>query len=103
MSFGEKIREYFNKKGMTNREISQTMEGYSESLISRYLNSDNLSATFLEKLVKYFPDIDFNYLLKEDAYLTNEELEKQKNAKESVELLNEISDKLAKLKEKMPQ
>lgn len=57
MGFSDKAKEYFyNDLGLDNREISKRMDNYSESLISRYLNQDKISATFILKIKKYFPD-----------------------------------------------
>lgn len=57
MGFSDKAKAYFyNELGLDNRGISKRMDNYSESLISRYLNQDKISATFVLKIKKYFPD-----------------------------------------------
>ncbi|UPT71908.1 MAG: hypothetical protein M0D53_06295 [Flavobacterium sp. JAD_PAG50586_2] len=57
MGFSDKAKAYFyNDLGLDNRGISKRMDNYSESLISRYLNQDKISATFILKIKKYFPE-----------------------------------------------
>ena len=67
MGFSLKIKAYFENKDLNNRDVSKIMDGYSEQMISNYINSDNWKDNFIKKLVKFFPDIDLNTLLKEDA------------------------------------
>lgn len=69
MSFNKKVREYFKSQGLTNRDVSAKMDGYSETMISKVLNKDDLSTAFLEKMLKYFPELDYNYLLKDEEVL----------------------------------
>ena len=75
MSFNKKVKEYFKSQGLSNRQVSEIMEGYSETMISKVLNKDDLSTAFLEKMLKYFPQLDYNYFLKEEEVLfqVNEE------------------------------
>jgi hypothetical protein len=96
MGFSEKIKAYFKEKGLTNRDVSKIMDGYNEQLIGRYVNSDEISKTFIKKLVKYFPDIDIDYLIKPDVDQVNEEREVYR--KKSVILVEEIEGKLNELK-----
>nr|WP_317631815.1 hypothetical protein [uncultured Flavobacterium sp.] len=102
MGFSEKIQQEFAHRGLTNRDVSKIMDNYNETLISRYINSDNLSIGFIEKLIKYFPDMDLNYLLKDDC--TEHPLSKvhEKNAKilQEIEL---IEENLEKIKKKLSQ
>lgn len=57
MGFSDKAKAYFyNELGLDNRGVSKRMDNYSESLISRYLNQDKISATFILKIRKYFPE-----------------------------------------------
>jgi hypothetical protein len=59
MGFSNKAKAYFyNELGLDNRDISKKMDNYSESLISRYLNQDKISASFILKIKKYFPEAD---------------------------------------------
>jgi hypothetical protein len=97
MGFSKKIKAYFTEKGLTNRDVSRKMEGYSESLISRHMNSDVISKTFIDNIAKYFPDIDMNYMLR-----TDEELEvlndiKAENRSRNLILIEEIRIRLDEL------
>lgn len=67
MGFSEKAKRYFNEElKLTNRDIAKIMDDYNEILVGRYLNSDEISGTFLKKIQKYFPDADINYLISDD-------------------------------------
>lgn len=98
MGFSKKIKAYFDGKGLSNRDVSAIMDGYSESLISRYNNTDDISKAYIERLKKYFPDIDLNYLLKddEDPYVVEEPGEDYK--RKNLVLIEEIEQRLAQLK-----
>ena len=57
MGFSTKAKQYFHQElKLDNRGISKRMNNYSETLISRYFKSDKVSATFVLKIKKYFPD-----------------------------------------------
>jgi hypothetical protein len=59
MGFSEKAKRYFyDELKLDNRAVAKKMGNYSESLVSRYLNSDKISATFILKIRKYFPEAD---------------------------------------------
>ena len=67
MGFSSKIKAYFKNKDLNNRDVSKLMDGYSEQMISNYINNDEWKDNFIKRLIKYFPDIDLNSLLKEDV------------------------------------
>lgn len=98
MGFSKKIKAYFEEKRLSNREVSKIMDNYSESLISRYVNSDEISSKFIGLLVKYFPDIDMNALLKEDDELQIVADVKEDYKTKSILALEEIEAKLEDLK-----
>ncbi len=105
MGFSKKIDEYFKNKGLNNREIGKIMDGYNEQLVGRYRNSDEISKTFIKKIAKYFPDANIDYLIKEDE----EDLLSILNepnaiySSEPTQLIEEIEDRLHKLKEILAQ
>jgi hypothetical protein len=73
MGFSDKAKIYFyNELGLDNRGISKRMDNYSESLISRYLNQDKISATFILKIKKYFPEADVDKWISEGMDKANE-------------------------------
>lgn len=96
MTFKERIKKYFKDRGMTNRDVCLAMNNYSEQLYSRQIAAAELSGALLVSLIKYFPDIDLNYLLKEDSHVLNDAPEKYKLRGE--ELIEEIEEKLTELK-----
>jgi hypothetical protein len=96
MGFSQKIKAYFSERGLSNRDVSKIMDGYSEHLIGRYANSDEISATFIKKLKKYFPDIDIDYFISDDTNQVNEQ--KEVYRKKSEILIEEIESKLKELK-----
>ena len=66
MGFSAKAKEYFYKElNLQNRDIAKAMDNYSESLVSRYLNQDKISATFILKIKKHFPDSPVNEWMEE--------------------------------------
>jgi len=72
MGFSAKAKAYFyNELGLDNREIARIMDNYNESLVSRYLNQDKISATFILKIKKYFPEADVDNWA--DSHDVNEE------------------------------
>jgi hypothetical protein len=96
MTFKERIRKYFKDKGMTNRDVCLAMGNYSEQLYSRQISAPELSGALLVSLIKYFPDIDLNYLLKEEENILEENSSKYKLRGE--ELIEEIEERLIELK-----
>lgn len=100
MGFSEKAKHYFYEQlGMNNRQIAKQMDNYNEVLVSRYLNDDKISPTFINKIKKYFPQADLAALLSdEDSSLmvANEAGSKYKTR--SLELVEEIEERLSELK-----
>lgn len=111
MGFSQKIKAFFEEKGLNNRQVSQIMGGYSESLISRYTNSDKIFMSFLNKLVKYFPEIDINYMIKDDEAEEEESaivpaVASEPNGKygdENRRLIKEIQERLDSLSRNLSQ
>jgi hypothetical protein len=99
MGFSKKAKHFFYiEKGLNNKEISEKMDGYSPSMISRYLNTDVISHTFIQKIIKYFPEADIKHLIQEEEQenMVLEPTESYANAKQ---IISEIEDRLQKLKE----
>jgi plasmid maintenance system antidote protein VapI len=94
MTFNEKVEEFFDKKGLSNREVARMMD-YPEQLISRHMHSEKLSITWIQKLLDAFPEIDMNYLLK-DENLLNKPREEYK--KRRTVIIDEIEERLVELK-----
>lgn len=103
MTATEKIKAYFKERKMSNRDISKAMNGYSESMISRYLNADVLSKTFIENINKYFPEIDLNYVLKDDEELNLAKETKEEYKAQNKILIEEIEERLRQLAKNLSQ
>ena len=59
-----RLKEYLKLQGYKNKELA-VMLGYSEDMISRYLNGINtINMKFLHKVIQKFPNIDLNYIFK---------------------------------------
>ena len=104
MEFSEKVRKYFKDRKLSNRDVSKIMEGYSEQQISRFLNGGKFSKIFMEKLLKHFPELDMNYLIKnEDEAGRIVEEKKIEYVSKNIQLIQEIEDRLKELKENLAQ
>lgn len=66
-TFNEKLAEYIKQKGLTKKEFSELIGQDSQSIL--YFTSISKPRTpthiFLMRWVKYDPDIDLNYFLKD--------------------------------------
>lgn len=108
MGFPEKLKEFFASKGLKKkRDIAKAIHTH-EQVFGRWMKSDDLSVTFIERLTETFPDIDLNYLLKNnktegDASSINEPSEKYLKLTEEGKLIDEIEVKLDKLREILAQ
>jgi len=58
-----RIRKYLSINNMNKRDLANKI-GVKESLLSRWLKDDKITASFLYKLVELWPDVDLNYLVK---------------------------------------
>lgn len=102
MGFSARIKKFFYEDlGFDdNRSISKAMGDYNEQLIGRYLNSDEISATWIKKINQYFGDkVDFNYLLKDEMNFSKVQEPNVKYNKRSLEIIEELQEKLKELKE----
>ena len=63
MEMKRKFKEFFKKKGYTQKEIAEKI-GYRQDMVGKFLVKPNFY--FLKDIIKLFPDIDLNYILKDD-------------------------------------
>lgn len=103
MGFSEKIKAFFKDKGLNNRDVSKIMEGYSEAMISNYNNSDKWKDNYVRMLIKYFPEIDLNALLKEEEDIQTASDKRAENKKESLQIVEDLEARIKKLKENLSQ
>lgn len=88
MDFHTKLKSFFDKENISNKEISKRTGKYSEVMIGRYLNKNKPNFEFLRAIGKEFPNIDFNYLLKDDTEVIISEKQK------AITILQETIDTL---------
>jgi hypothetical protein len=99
MRFSDKATRYFKGLGLSNRDIAKRMDNYSESLVSRYLQSDKVSATFVLKIKKYFPDADV------DSWMSGNMVQEPGPVYQvnPIKRINKIIEELEKLKEELKE
>lgn len=61
-----KIRNILTLKGMNKKDLAAKIE-VQESLLSKWLSKDKITAAFLYKLIELWPELDLNYLLKDES------------------------------------
>lgn|SRR5690606_22336846 len=98
MEFNKKIKAFLESKGATAGEVGKKI-GYSDSMMSRYVNAEKPNIEFIDRLVKLYPDADLNWLLKEDDSLKKVKESKTAYEKRSVELINKIDALVTELKD----
>lgn len=58
MDFSERAKKVFYEDlKLNNRQIAKRMDNYNENLVSRYMNDNEPSATFVKKIKKFFPEL----------------------------------------------
>ncbi len=66
MPVGSKIKEALREKGITQKKFADHCE-LPTSLLSEYLNDKvTPSVKFLYMVIDFFPDMDLNYLFRDD-------------------------------------
>lgn len=105
MGFSEKIKLYFKQRGLSNRDVAKIMET-SEVMIGKFMNTDNYSKTFIEKLVQHFPDVSIDYLIRDEIESPdqlNEPGQAYNNSDRVIELIADVEEKLKEIKELLAQ
>jgi hypothetical protein len=104
MEFSEKLKEFFDSKGLKkNRDIAKAIDS-NEQVIGRWMKSKKPTALLLEKLKQYFPDAPLVYLLSEDE--DTKDILNEPSASyntEAVQLVEEIEERLTRLKDILAQ
>lgn len=71
MNYHEKLRAFFKSKGLSQVDVSKKIP-YSQVMVSRYLNSNFPNYEFITHVSKAWPDIDWNYILKDGLTVIND-------------------------------
>jgi hypothetical protein len=101
MGFSEKIKAIIESKGLNNREVSKLMDGYSEVMISNYNNSDKWKDNYIKKLLEVFPDLDLNYLLKDEEVIEMVSEKGTQYKTRNLEIVEDLEAKLGELKKNL--
>jgi transcriptional regulator with XRE-family HTH domain len=101
MGHRENLRYYLKQKGLSQKEAGELL-GYKPAMMSRYLNDLDWNWDFISSLIKSFPDIDLNSVLKEDP-ATNDAALASKKDLDSLIIIEEIEQKLSSLKISLTQ
>src|SRR5690554_1284097 len=109
MKYKEKIREFMEVRNLNKRDLANKLKK-SESLISRWTNADKPSLEFITALSKVYPELDFNWLLKDASGYEKEKTislavfdTASDYGKSATDLIDEIEQKLSSLREKVAQ
>lgn len=113
MTFKEKIKHIMEIKGINNKDLALKI-GVNDSLISKWINKGEASLGFINHLVKIYPDIDLNYLMKDETTnvvykplfeenIIEEERIHYPTAKTNKQLVEEIEHNLSQLKKNLAQ
>ena len=108
MGFTEKLEEFFNSKGLKRKRDIAKAINTNEQVLGRWLKANDLSVTFIERLTENFPDIDWNYILKNNnddkgIEKVKEPSEKYNALSENDKLLEEIQERVDKLRTNLAQ
>jgi transcriptional regulator with XRE-family HTH domain len=68
MTIKERFDDYFKSRKISQKEIA-IKTGYSQTLVGRYLRKPNFD--FITILTNEYPDIDWNFILKEERTQDN--------------------------------
>lgn len=109
MNYSQKIKEFMEVKGLSNRDLARKLEK-DETRVSRWANADKPSLEFLMSIAKAFPDFDLNYIMREKVVypeLDNIEYEaaeeRDSYGQSATDIIEEIESKLTLLKKKVAQ
>ncbi len=105
MSIGEKFRKYLNDKGIEQKDAAKEME-ISPQQLSMMINGKRpFHQESIEKIAQIWPDININWLFKElmDENIQPKTIREIETAEKTTGLINEIEEKLLKIKELVAQ
>ena len=98
MEFGPKFFEILKRHGVSQKKFAEDCN-LNRAYVSRVLNGENASASFIFSAVNYFPDLDLKYLFAVENPATINKQENNYTEKErSANLIKDIEVKLHELK-----
>ncbi|GGD29121.1 helix-turn-helix domain-containing protein [Hyunsoonleella pacifica] len=99
MKFEDKLRQLIKTKYSKLGDLADKFEmNYSQ--LSQYVNGKKVSIEFLIKIIEEFPEVDLNWLLRENQSngMLNETSETYKTSTSKEEIISEIEILLKELK-----
>lgn len=100
MEFNKKLKEFFKSKELSNKDISK-MIPYSEMMVGRYLKGSKPNYDLIMEMIKVWPDIDLNYLYKDEAAYNAATVEEagDEYKEDLYSIVNRLEVDITKLKE----
>lgn len=96
MSFGQRFKQVLEKNNVTQAQFCKD-QNLNKALVSRYLNGEKPSVDFIYKAINYFPEIDLDFLFERSQDDTSVNTDNEL-ALSSIDLLNEIEERLKDLR-----
>jgi hypothetical protein len=101
MDFSERAKKVFYEElGLNNRQISKRMDNYNETLVSRYMNDKMPSATFVKKIKKFFPELNYIDWFQYESIGNEKSIDLKSNA---LNKIDKIIKELLEIKEVLSQ
>lgn len=101
MGHRDNLRYFLKEKGLSQKEAGERL-GYKPAMMSRYLNDLDWNWDFISSLIKCFPDIDLNSVLKEGLNKNGSDSSQGRDL-DSLLIIEEIEQKLSSLKASLAQ
>jgi transcriptional regulator with XRE-family HTH domain len=70
MDFGEKLALLLKEKGLSQAKFAREMEVNSVSVNQYIKGTRTPPVEFIQKVIDYFPEVDLNWLLREESNTT---------------------------------
>lgn len=65
MEAHKKLKRFFQDKDIKYKDVAEAL-GYAPSMLSQYLSgTKKINLEFINRVVKCFPDVDLNHILKD--------------------------------------
>jgi transcriptional regulator with XRE-family HTH domain len=100
MILSEKIDLFIKEKGMSQKELAAEI-GLNYVVMNRNILANKLTIDFILAMVKTYPEVDLNWLIKEDfmPYLHASEPSAKYETASPEEIIDQVHKLLDKLKE----
>ena len=105
MAFEDKLKQLIKSKYDKLGDLAVKFDmNYSQ--LSQYVNGKKISIDFLTKIIQEFPEVDLNWLLRDDSIndaSLNETSESYKTIMNNEQIIDKIESLLKDLKKQLPQ